>query len=141
MASPQVMIPLVAWLVAVLEEVQVNGQPAFAEVKQSWTGVVLNWPQAAAMPRTSNFDPEIVGALHSENLLTVKFGVQDADPDQVTANAMSYMLAIGQAIAEAPLPPNATRVFIQAHDYGALYQRDGSFAKFPELHLLVEVYE
>jgi len=135
------MIPLVAWLVGVLEGVQSNGQPAFAEVKQSWTGVVLNWPQAAAMPRTSGFDPEVTGVSHSENLLTVKFGVQDSDPDQVTAIAMSYMAAVDAAIEAAALPPKASRVFIQAHDYGALYQRDGSFAKFPELHLLVEVYE
>jgi hypothetical protein len=135
------MIPLVAWLVGVMEGVQVGGSPAFAEVKQSFTGVILNWPQAAVMPRTSGFDPEIVGASHSENLLTVKFGVQDADPDVVTATAMTYMAAIDAAIEGAALPPNAARVFVQAHDYGALYQRDSSFAKFPELHLLVEVYE
>jgi hypothetical protein len=135
------MAPLVSWLVGVLESAELGELSAFAEVKQSWTGVVMNWPSAAVMPRTSQFDPEVVGASHSMNLLTVKFGVQGMDADQVTGDATAYMLAIDAAIDAAGLPPNAVRVFIQEHDYGLLYQKSGSFAKFPELHLLIEVYE
>ena len=139
MASPQFIAPLVTWLVGV---VQGASTPIpFAEVKQSWTGVVMNWPSAAVMPRTSGFDPEFNGASHSENVLTVKFGVNGMDPDQVTADAMSYMLAIDQAIETATWPPQVSRVFVQSHDYGPLFTKDGNFAKFPELHLLLEVYE
>ena len=102
--------------------------------------MVINWPPVAAMPRNSGFDGEIVGCSHSQNLLTV-IGVNGAEPDQVTADAMAYMVAIDQAIQAAARLPQITRVFVQQHDYGMLYERGGSFAKFPELHLLVEVYE
>jgi hypothetical protein len=138
---PEFIQPIVTWLVGVLQGAQMGALTPFAEVKQSWTGIAMNWPVAAVMPRNSSFDPEITSKSHSENLLTVKFGVQGMDPDQVAADAMSYMLAIDQAIEGAAWLPQFSRVFIEAHDYGALYQKDGSFAKFPELHLLVEVYE
>ena len=143
MANPQFIAPVVSWLVGVLQSANLGTLAPFADVKQSWTGVVINWPPAAVMPRSSGFDPEIVGASHSENLFTVKFGVNGMDPDQVTADAMSYMLAIDQAIEGAAWLPQFSRVFVQGHDYGPLYShlKDGGFAKFPELHLLVEVYE
>ena len=141
MATPQFIAPIVSWLVSVLQNANMGALPAFAEVKQSWTGAVINWPPAAVMPRSSGFDAEITGGSHSENLFTVKFGVNGRDPDQVTADAMSYMLAIDQAIEAAATLPQISRVFVQEHDYGPLFQKDGNFAKFPELHLLVEVYE
>ncbi len=137
----QFIAPIVAWLVGVVQGVVPAELPGFAEVKQSWTGIALNWPVAAVMPRTSGFDPEISAGSHSQNLLTVKFGVQGMDPDQVAADAMAYMLAIDQAIEAANWLPQIRRVFVESHDYGALYQKDGAFGKFPELHLLVEVYE
>ena len=46
MPSPQFMAPLVSWLVGVLESAELGELSAFAEVKQSWTGVVMNWPPA-----------------------------------------------------------------------------------------------
>ena len=140
MSAPQFMAPLVAWLVGVVEGATFGSLPGFADVKQSWTGVAVNWPMAAVEPRVSNFDPEISAASHSENRLTVKFGVQ-GEPDQVTADAMSYMLGIDAAIQAAARLPQMSRVFVEAHDYGPLYQLTGGFAKFPELHLVVEVYE
>jgi hypothetical protein len=140
--ASQFIAPIVAWLVGVLRNIQwTEGLAPFAQVTQSWTGVVINWPPAAVMPRTSGFDPEISAGSHSENLLTVKFGVNGPDPDQVAADAMSYMLAVDAAIEAAPRLPQISRVFVQAHDYGPLYEKDGGFAKFPELHLVVEVYE
>lgn len=141
MSAPQFMTPLVAWLTGVLENADLGELGPFAEVKQSWTGVVVNWPPAAVMAEKSQFDPAIEGCSHSQNLLTVKFGVQNADSDQLTADAMAYMQALDAAIRGAAAPENAARVFVQDHDYGLLYEKNGSFAKFPELHVLIEVYE
>ena len=133
--------PICEWLLGVLQSAPMGELEPFAEFHKSWTGVAMNWPPVAVMPRSSAFDPEITGVSHSENLLTVKFGVNGPDPDQVAADAMAYMAAIDAAITAAPWPLDVKRVFVQQHDYGMLYERSGNFAKFPELHLLVEVYE
>jgi hypothetical protein len=146
-AEPQFIAPVVAWVLTVLQDMtaeQWGELTPFADFHQSFTGVFLNWPPVAVMPRTSAFDPDIVGASHSNNRLTLKFGVNGADPDQVTADAMSYMAAVSRAIwaADRLAPcPNSKRLFIADHDYGPLYEHQGSFAYFPELHLEVEVYE
>jgi hypothetical protein len=137
--------PVVDWLIGVLQKANLGDLPAFGEVKQSWTGVVVNWPPAAVMPRNTGFDPE-GQARRQVHRLTVKFGVNGADPNQVAADAMSYMKAIDAAIGKAVWPADTpslavTRVFVAAHDYGALWTKEGGFAKFPELHLEVEVTE
>ena len=135
--------PVVEWLVGVLGQMEFGdlGLEAFAEVRQSWTGVVVNWPPAAVMPRSSAFDPEIQGLSHSSNLLTVKFGVNGTDPDEVTRMAEKYMKAVDDAIRRATPPEQVTHVHIHQHDYGPLYGREGMIARFPEMHVEVEVYE
>lgn len=149
MADPRVIGPVLQWLVDVLKNMtpaQYGGLEPFAEVHQSWTWTFMNWPPVGVLPRTSTFDPEIMGATHSANELTVRFGVNGADPDQLMADAIAYMLAIDaaiQAAATAAPCPNSMRVFISAHDYGPMFggASGGGFAKFPELHLTVEVTE
>ena len=139
--------PVLTWLVAVIESdtpalLAAAQLDAFAEVKQSWTGVAINWPPCSVMPGHSDFDPEGT-AVHGAHAFTVKFGVCGDDSDQVAADAIGYMKAIDAAItgAAADWLPQMSRVFILRHDYGPLFQKDGSFAKFPELHLEVETQE
>lgn len=144
MAAPQFIAPLVDWLLGLLQGMtpeQYGGLEPFVEFHKSFTGVVMNWPPVSVMPRKTAFDPDTVGASHSKSALTVKFGVNGADPDQVAADAMAYMRAIDAAIEAAPAPAQVTHVHIEDHDYGVLFERAGGFAKFPELHLEVEVYE
>jgi hypothetical protein len=133
--------PVVGWLKGVLKGADMGEMDAFAEIRESWTGVIINWPSASVMGRTSAFDGEIVGGSHSRNELTVKFGVNGSDPDQVVRDATAYMKAIDAAIAGAEWLPTFSRVYVSQHDYGPLFERNGNFAKFPELHLMVEVYE
>jgi hypothetical protein len=137
--------PVVAWLVGVVngaaEALTAAGLTPFADVRESWTGVILNWPEASVMLRNIAFDPEITGARMEAMVLTVKFGVNGADPDQVVTDAMGYMAAIDAAINGAAWLPQMSRVFVEGHDFGPLFTKDGAFAKFPELHLTVEVFE
>jgi hypothetical protein len=135
--------PVVDWLIGVITAAALpEGLEAFAEVKKSWTGVFVNWPPAAVMPRGTSFDPEgqSVNETHS---LTVKFGVNGDDPDKLTEDALAYMKAIDDAIRAAVWDPalGMSRVFVSQHDYGPLFAKDGSFARFPEMHLEVEAFE
>jgi len=139
--------PLVDWVAGVLtngtaELLQTAGLDAFAEVRKSWTGVVINWPSVSVMPRVTDFDPEST-ATHSKHGLTIKFGVESADPDQIEADAVAYMAVIHDAIGAAvgTWPAQVSHVHIARHDYGPLFGKDGSFAKFPEMILEVETYE
>jgi hypothetical protein len=140
--------PVVDWLVGVvtgeaLAELLVAAElEAFAEVKQSWTGVVINWPPVSVMPRATAFDAEGT-AVHGTHGLRIKFGVCGDDPDQIAVDAMAYMKAVDQAIAASvgTWPAAVSKVFVSRHDYGPLFSRDKGFAKFPELHLEVETYE
>jgi hypothetical protein len=124
---------------------QYGGLEPFLDFRQSWTlAAMMNWPPVAVLPHSSLFDPEIVGAKASRNRLTVKFGVNGADPDQVTGLAVSYMLAIDAALYEADAVAacaNSKRFFIVDHDYGPLYERNGNFAYFPEMHLEIDITE
>ena len=118
------------------------GLDPFAEVRKSWTGVVMNWPPAAVMARNTTFDPEGT-SIHGMHEFTVKFGVNGADPDQVADDAIAYMKAIDAALTAATGTwlPAMSKVFVRMHDYGPLFQLDGKFGKFPELQLEVETYE
>jgi hypothetical protein len=139
--------PIVAWVVSLLSAPTTAAAltaaqlTPFGDVRESWTGVIVNWPEAAVMLRNIAFDPEIEGARQEAMSLTVKFGVNGADPDQVVSDAMGYMAAIDAAINGAAWLPQMSRVFVAAHDFGPLFSKDGSFAKFPEMHLVVEVFE
>ena len=133
--------PAVDWLVGLLQNMTPpDGMDAFGDVKKSWTWAPLNWPPAAAMPRTTDFD-ENSGDVHQVHQFTVKFGVQDADPDQLTVKAMAYMKAIDGAIAAGVWLASFRKVFVHRHDYGALFEKGGSWARFPELHLEIEARE
>jgi hypothetical protein len=149
MATPQAIAPVVEWLLGVLQGMtveQLGDLAPFGEFHQSWSWVFVNWPPVGVVPMTSQFDSEIVGAVASVNRLKIKFGVNGLDPDRVTADAINYMLAISAAIYQADHDapcPNSKRLFIVDHDYGPLFSgpNGGGFAKFPEMHLEVEITE
>ena len=139
--------PVVDWVIATLEArlpliLAAAELEPFVEYRRSWTGVGSNWPSLAVMARTTDFDTEGSGR-HSLNRLTVKFGVNGDDPDQVTTDSMAYMKAIDDALAAAvdAWDSAMSRVFVGTHDYGPLYEKGGGFARFPEMHLEVELYE
>lgn len=153
MANPQVIGPVVDWLLNVLQNMtaeQYGDLQPFAEFKQMWTGVAMNWPPVCVLPHSSQFDPEIEGAKHAENRLTVRFGVNGADPNEVGKLAVAYMLAVDAAIYQADAATPCviaaaqyvtTRLFVTDHDYGPLFVKEGSFAYWPELHLAIETME
>lgn len=140
--------PVVDWVAGVLTgdalaELLIAAElEAFAEVKKSWTGVVINWPPVSVMPRSSDFDAEGT-AVHANHGLTIKFGVSGDDSDQLAADALAYMKAIDRAITASvgTWPASVSKVFVSRHDYGPLFGKDSGYAKFPELHLEVETYE
>jgi hypothetical protein len=135
--------PILDWLVAAVAAMPApDGMDAWGQVTKSWTFAPANWPPAAVLPASTDFDPEIQNALHEQHNFTIKFGVQDADPDEITRKAIAYMTAIDGAVQGAAWLPQVRRVFVERHDYGTLWStRDGSWARFPELHLMVEAYE
>ncbi len=137
--------PVLDWMVATLE----NGTPAllqaaelaeFAEVRRSWTGVVMNWPAASVMPRASDFDPEGT-SVHTVHAFTVKFGVAGVDADQVTMDAIAYMKVVDRALQSAVWIEQMSHVHITRHDYGPLWSKEAGFARFPEMVVEVETYE
>ena len=139
--------PVIGWFTALLQGDALNAAlraanlAPFADVQQSWTGVVLNWPTAAVLYRGTTFDAEITGARMEAHVFTIRYGVNGADPDRVMTDAMNYMAAIDGAIQGAVWLPQVTRVFVQQHDYGPMFGDKGRFAKFPEMHLIVEAFE
>lgn len=125
------------------------GKLVFAEVNESWTGAVLNFPAASVMPNRTEFDDEghLVHAMHQ---LTVRLSLSANTPDELTADAKKYVRLVDQAIRESDAAGdwkntlangNVLRVFVQGHDYGALYEKGNRLAKYPELFVWVETEE
>lgn len=122
--------------------------PPIAQWGSEWTGVVLAWPALWAMPIRTQFDPE--GSLrHQLHDLTIKIGVQSTTPEQLATLAMAYMQVIDAALdasdpadwAAALTGGEVTRLFVQGHDYGPLYQRGNAMARFPEMTVQIETQE
>ena len=139
--------PVVDWVIATLQAatpglLSAAGVEPFGEFRKSWTGVAINWPPVAVMPRASDFDPETT-SVHTMHGLTIKFGVSSDDPDAIEVAATVYMKAIDDAITQATGTwlAQMSHVHISRHDYGPLFGKDGGFAKFPEMILEVETYE
>jgi hypothetical protein len=121
----------------------------FLDYGKQFTGVTVNCPSLWVMPERSRFDPDQTGPAKEAHQLTIKFAVSAMTPDEVAAAAMAYMQVIHLAILQSD-PADWTdtlaegtvqRVFLASHEYGPLYQRGASIARFPELALIVEVEE
>jgi hypothetical protein len=132
--------PVLAWLVGVVTDMDMAGLEPWGEVKTTWTGISAAWPPVAVMARGTDFDPDGT-TIHEAHGFTIKFGIQASEPDGIATLAIAYMVALDAAIQAAVWLPQMRRVFVSRHDYGVLFTSDGSWAKFPELHLEVEAYE
>jgi len=139
--------PVVDDLVAILKKYTpqtLGGLEPFVDFGKAFTGVVPNFPATWVMPVRTLFDPEgsLVGEQHQ---LVVKYGVSGSEPDALEVAGVRYMKALDDAIGLAVpgdwqvTPKN---VFITEHDYGSLFSHAGGLmAKFPEMHVLVEIEE
>lgn len=146
---PEFIGPVVAAAISILETytpalLAAAARDPFAEYGRAFTGVVANTPAVYVMPVRTSFDADIQGCFGELHQITIKFAVTGSDPEDLADAALAYMKAIDEAIQQATgadWGTAASRVFIQGHDYGPLYERGGSYAKFPELELIVEAQE
>jgi hypothetical protein len=115
----------------------------FREFKRAFSGIMLNPPTVWSMPRMTTIGEE-GQFLEQVHLVTVKFGITGSDPDLITDAALDYMRAIDLALRNATvaeLDPTILHLHPQQHDYGPLYADGKGFARFPELHVVVESVE
>ena len=131
-----------------LLEVLAARTAGFAQFGRLYTGVAPNLPAVWVMPGRTVIDPE-ASTLHQAHLVTIKFGVENSDPDELMNDAMDRMKEIHAAI-EASWPGDwvdavtggqVQSVTIREHDYGPTWTAGGMVAKFPEMDLLIEVEE
>jgi len=148
---PLYIAPIVAGIQAILAKympdllaAQGAGYPAFTEIGAEFTGIMPNPPQAWVMPVRTSID-DSGNSLFEAHKVTAKFVVTASDPEHIPPMAMAYMQAITDAIDMAApsdwggVIPNHVHVY--EHDYGALYERGGVMARFPEAHIEIEVNE
>ncbi|KKM18469.1 hypothetical protein LCGC14_1665410 [marine sediment metagenome] len=146
--------PIIETAIAILQArtpalLRAAGLDEFVDFGQQFTGVAPNFPSVWVMPARTVFDADSQHMRHQAHQLQIKFGVSGTEPDDVTAAAMGYMQAIDGAIGasdpedwQGVIQGGAVlRVFVQGHDYGALFERGGAMARFPELELIVETEE
>lgn len=125
------------------------GRDLFVNFGKQFTGVVSNFPSLYVMPVGTAFDADAQHLVHQAHQVQVKLAVSGAEPDLVTEAALAYMRAVDLAIAqswpkdwEGKLQNGVVlRVFVERHDYGPLFERQGALARFPELDLIVETEE
>jgi hypothetical protein len=125
-----------------------DGWPEFAEYGKVFTGGGANLPAVWAMAARTQFAEE-ESTLHQAHQITVKFGVQAAEPKELMRAVFAYMRAVHRAIEkswsgdweDAIEGGQVQRLFIREHNYGSTWARDGSVAKYPELDVVIEVQE
>jgi hypothetical protein len=131
-----------------LLEILAADATSFVECGKLFTGAAANLPALWVMPGRTVIDQEC-SMLRQTHLITIKFGVQDADPDALMNGAMDLMAEIHGAI-EASWPGDwvnavtggqVQNVTIREHDYGPTWTAGGLVAKFPEMDLVIEVEE
>ena len=115
----------------------------FTSVGRAFVGLAPAPPQCWVMPQRTT--PKTEGTIvASASEITVKAGIVGAEPEMVADAAIDYINAIDMALRDA-LPQEfdftVLRIHIQEHDYGPLYERGKTFARFPEAHLVVHMEE
>jgi hypothetical protein len=146
--------PVIENLLALLETrtptiLDEKGRDQIEHFGKQFTGVVANWPAVFAMPVRTAFNADADVMRYQAHQIQVVIAVTGSTPEAVTDAAMDYMAAIDQAIQEGDPSDwqgviqggNILRVFVQGHDYGPLFERGGTSARFPELELVVEASE
>ncbi len=148
LGSIQYIAPMVDGVISILNKLMPTTLPTgyapFQQIDIEFTGIAPNPPQAWVMPVRTSMDDD--GTSTKEvHLLTVRFAVAAADPDELATAAMVYMKAISDALNAAQSSNWGTvapfRIFVYQHDYGPLFQKDGVMMRFPELHLQLDVEE
>lgn len=116
------------------------GVTPFRKFGYVFTGVSPNPPELWVEPRRTQFDPE--GQLQNQqHELVIKLAVMGSSPEQIAEAALVYVKACDDALSTIQFDQTMLRVFIAEHDYGPLYSLGGGFARFPELHVVVETIE
>jgi len=142
------MAQLIRPVIDKLLEVLAARTTGFVAFGRLFTGVMPNAPAVWVMPGRTVIDPEC-SMLGQAHLVTIKFGVEHSDPDELMNAAMDGMAEIHGAI-EASWPGDwvdavtggqVQSVTIREHDYGPTWTAGGMVAKFPEMDLLIEVEE
>jgi hypothetical protein len=120
----------------------------FREYGKQFTGLSPNFPGCWVSPVRTELDSESA-TCHQAHQVRIKFGVEGSEPEEVAQAAMEYMAAIHRALA-ASWPGDWTgvlaggqvmRLFVRGHEYGPLFERGGSMAKFPEMDVVAETQE
>jgi len=105
----------------------------------AFAGIMPSPPWCWVMPRVTDFGPE--GQVQDQgDAVTVKFGIIGADPEALAQAMLDYVKAVSLALQLTPVgqyDSTVMNIFVERHDYGPLYQKDGGFARFPEVHLVV----
>jgi len=112
----------------------------FTLIGREFIGILPSPPQAWVMPvRTEIRDQE--NTLPQQSVVTVKIGIVGGEPEAMVDMALDYVRAVSDAVLMADPAndwgANIIRVHPQVHDYGPLYERGTTFARFPEVHLVV----
>jgi hypothetical protein len=131
-----------------LLEILAADTTSFVEFGKLFTGAAANLPAVWVMPGRTVIDPEC-SMLRQAHLITIKFGVQDADPNTLMDAVMALMVEIHDAISAswpadwvgAVTGGQVQSLAIREHDYGPTWTAGGMVAKFPEMDLVIEVDE
>ena len=140
--AQELMQPIVDQFVALLGAMgaaELGALPAFVKVRQGWTPVLVNAPEAAVLPIRTSFAQEGgAGAVEAVHQITVRLGITGADPEELTTRAVAYVRAVDGAInawARAGHFPGYTlQVFVAEHDYGQMFVGNGKHAYWPDLY-------
>lgn len=115
----------------------------FAYFGRAFVGIVPAPPSVWVMPRTTAIAPE-GWSPKQQDLVTVKIGVVGGEPELVVDAALDYVLAVTLAVWDRAVEQTDNtilRVHVQSQDYGPLYESGKSFARFPEVHLVIDRQE
>lgn len=143
--------PVIERMLAVLQARTpglLGDRPAFASYGRLFTGGAGNLPAVWAMAARTQFGDE-EATLHQAHQITIVFGVEAGDPEELARLAMAYMRAVHLAIEMSwpgdwadVIPGGVVMVVrIREHNYGSTWAGGGTIAKFPELDVVVEVQE
>lgn len=116
-------------------------RPPFAEYGRVFTGQLKNPPSLWVMPARTQLGEEGT-FLKQQSIVTLKLGLVAGEPELLVDLVLDYVRAVTDAIFMADpgddWGPSILRVFPQVHDYGPLYEKGHTFARFPEVHLVID---
>jgi hypothetical protein len=119
-----------------------NREP-FTRMGRAFVGQLNGIAECWVGPMRTAFGDE--GQLSdSASQVTVTIGVGGTDPEELVAMALDYVRAVHEAIASASpaeVDVRVRRIFVGEHDYGPLWGKQGGFAVFPQIHVVIDQTE